>query len=141
MFLIFLFSSFLTTEGLEIIIETSRRYTCLRDDSYFENGNNMEDRKDNGKCFRGRCNFCSERVYKLLGGKHTYIQLNTTKSIIEWEWKPSTQFIFTLTWFYSSLLSSISHCHSCVGGGKRLFSSTLLGSLARALWIRLTKTN
>lgn len=31
-----LFNSFLPTEYLEIIIETSRRYRCLRDDGDFE---------------------------------------------------------------------------------------------------------
>lgn len=31
-----LLSSFLPTEGLKIIIETSRIYTCLRDDDDFE---------------------------------------------------------------------------------------------------------
>lgn len=36
MFLILFSSFFLPTEGLVIIIETSRIYTCLRDDGDFE---------------------------------------------------------------------------------------------------------
>lgn len=64
----------MTTEGLEIIIEISRRYICLRDDSYFENGNNMEDRKDNGKCFRGRCNIPALKEFTnyWVGNTHIY---------------------------------------------------------------------
>lgn len=89
----------------------------------FEDGNNMEDGRDNEQCFRGRYNLCSERVYNSLqlGTERTCTPLNTTKSErMEWERKPSTQLISTLTWLLIVVCNIIlSFMYS---GRKKMFS-------------------
>lgn len=61
------------TEGLEMIVESSTRYTCLRDSGDFEYETIWKTKKKDGKCFRGRYNIYSEGVYNYcVGNTHVH---------------------------------------------------------------------